>query len=419
MTKSLLLLTVLFLTLALSACTTAAATTSQPQPGVLHAQQTYKATLPAGGQILSQSGDHILFMGSQLQRKTTRYIVFYDAAQKQQSWKATLPGSAIKAIHLPDDDFILITVQEKGNAHLLRLNGRTGAILWDAPYVNPALDAMWRADANDLLVSDGVSLWRVNPKDGRQMALLTTQLGQSARPDSVVLAPATDAPDTLYLASNSLLIALNLKGGRATDQWRFNSAKFIAQLLPVHFSSGEQGVVVLAHSHAYFVNVAGKLVWHIKNQDINYTAIALPDAQAAQWVTFGNFVKGIYVVDAHGQKAHQPLPGGNIRILGIPFPIPKNILLGGILTTSSSTDAFPGYLLATRSLDNLFVYQLSPMGDLSLIAKTPIDPGNEGGSLIQQANDNPNYPPFLMDGDLAVSHAKGITLFTLTPGGGS
>ncbi len=420
MIKPFLLSTIIIFAFTLVSCTRAETTATQPLPGMLQAQQIHEVALPGGGQILSQVGESVLFLGSQLQRTPTRYVVFYDAVQKRQLWDATLPGSAIKAIHLPGGDFILVTIQEKGNAHLLRLDGETGAILWDVPYANPTLDALWREDMKDMLVSDGVSLWQVAPRDGRQMALLATGLGQSLHPDSVVLARSVDDPQTLYLSNNSMLLALNLKGGQAMETWRFSSAKFIAQLLPVHFFSGEQGVIALAHSNVYFVDAAGKLAWHIKNKDINYTAIALPNAQETEWVVFGNFVKGIYVVDAHGQRAHQPLPGGNVRILGIPVPIPKNILLGGIRATSSAAGAFPGYLLATRSLDNVFVYQLSPTGKLSLIAESPVNPGGEEmGTLIQQAQSNPNYPPFFLDDYLAVSQANGITQFTLTLEGGS
>lgn len=400
--------------LALAACTKSDATDAPK--GTLSVLDSYPVSLPRGGQILQRDGARVLFLGSMIQQKSTREAVLFDTEQGQMVWQSSLPGSPVKALALPQDDYILVTTQDKGDAHLLRLNGQTGAVLWDISYPSPGLDALWRAEDGALLVSDGVALWLVNPADGSTTATLDAALSQKTHPVVVAMSSPPDDPQTVYLASGDMLQMLRVTAEQATPQWRFSSAKFVIALQPVHFSSGQEGVIVLAHSHSYFVDNAGKLVWHIKNQDVNYAPVAIPDARAAQMVVFGNFVKGIYIVDAEGLKVHEPLPGGKVHILGIPMPIPKNILLGGIMVSPSSDSAVSGRLLAVRSLDNLFVYQLSPAGELTLLATTPIDSQGAGGSLIQKGNLNPNYRPFLMDDGLAVTYADGIRSFALSPG---
>ncbi len=405
----------LLVTILLASC--ASGNTQTPPSGALTTVATYAMTLPPGGQILLHDGNRVLFLGSMIQRKSTREAVLFDTEQKQQVWRSQLPGSAIKAIALPGQDYVLVTVQNQGEAHLLRLNEMTGKIAWDVVFGGEALDAIWNQADAALWVSDGSSLWQVDPDNGDTLATLGTALSKNAHPGSVVLAPSSDDPQTIFLASDNVLQMLSLEGEQMTSQWRFSSAKFIAALQPVRFDNGIEGVIALAHSHAYFVDPQGKLLWHIKNQDINYAPVALPDAGAAQMVVFGNFVKGVYLVDAQGMRLHASLPGGNVHILGIPTPIPRNILLGGVMVTPSTAPALPGYWLAVRSLDNLFAYHLSLAGDLTLIAETPIAPHDEEGSIVEKGNKNPNYPPFQMDDGLAVTYSEGIRLFTLTPEG--
>ncbi|HID34810.1 MAG TPA: hypothetical protein EYP25_09645, partial [Anaerolineae bacterium] len=388
-----------------------------PPTGALQAIDAYNIKLPPGGQILLHDGDRVLFLGSMIQRKAAREAVLFDTVQKSQVWRSQLPGSAIKGIALPEKDYILIAAQDKGEAHLLRLDEMTGEIAWDVVFGSEALDAIWNPADAALWVSDGSSLWRIDPDNGDTLATLGTKLSENAHPGSVILAPAFGDPRTIFLASDHVLQMLSLTGGQLTSHWRFSSAKFIAALQPVHFDNGSEGVIALAHSHAYFVDPRGKLLWHIKNQDINYAPIALPNADAAQMVVFGNFVKGIYLVDAAGMKWRAALPGGNVHILGIPTPIPRNILLGGVMVTPSTEPALPGYWLAVRSLDNLFAYHLALTGDLTLIAETPIAPQDEQGTIVEKGNMNPNYPPFQMDDGLAVTYSEGIRLFTLTPEG--
>ena len=406
----------LSLTLLLVACA-ASESAESPGKGTLSPLDVYPVSLPKGGQILQQEGSRVLFLGSMIQRKTTREAVLFDTDAKQVVWRSQLPGSPTRALLLPQGDYILVTLPDKGDAHLLRLDGQTGETLWDIAVPSPALDALWRQKDGALLVSNGSELWRIDPADGATLSTLATRLSQNAQPGSVVLSSPSDDPQTIYLASDHVLQMLRLREDQATPQWQFSSAKFIVALQPIRFESGQEGVVILAHSHSYFVTPDGKLLWRIKNKDINYSPVAIPNARSAQMLVFGNFVKGVYVVDANGLKVHSPLPGGNVHILHIPMPIPNNILLGGVMVTPSPYRSVSGYLLAVRSLDNLFVYHLSPSGDLALLAATPIASMAEEGSIVQKGNMNPNYPPFLMDGGLAVTYADGIHSFSLTPEG--
>jgi len=402
------------LLLVLSSRTSTEATAAEPL-GRLQKRSQYPLTLPAGGQILLQQEGRILFMGAHIPPNSSRQVVLFDSDTRQPLWTAALPGSAIQAAALPGGDYAVVTVRQKGSAHLLRLDGQSGATRWDTAYPNPALDILWDEAEGRLLVSDGASLWTVSTADGSTLERLADSLGDNPHPESVSLARSASDPHRLYLASDTLLTAVRLQNGQSSTEWRFNSAKFIVQLLPVRFTSGETGVVALAHSHAYFVSNSGKMVWHIANQDINYGAVALPQAQAARWVAFGNFVNGLYLTDAQGERAHQALPGGNVRVLGIPLPIPRNVLLGGVFAAPASHDAFPGFLLAVRSLEKVFAYQATPDGELSFLAEAAIAPQQAGGTLIQQSNENPNYPPFALEGGLAVTGPEGIVLFTLMP----
>ncbi len=390
-------------------------TTSAEAQATLQEQGRYALALPAGGQILLQREGRILFMGANIPPNSSRRVILFDTRTAQTLWENTLPGSAIKAEALPGGDYIVVTVQQKGESHLLRLDGQSGAAVWDTAYANPALDVLWDSGREALLVSDGVSLWTVSAGDGALLERLAESVGENPHPESALLVRSTDSPQQLYLASDTLLTALRLpEDGQPETEWRFNSAKFIVQALPVRFATGETGIILLAHSHAYFVDRNGKMVWHIANQDINYGAVALPQAQAAQWVAFGNFVNGLYLVDARGRQAHQALPGGNVRVLGIPLPIPQNVLLGGLFAVPSPAPDFPGFLVVVRSLGKVFAYQVSPAGELSFLAEAAIAK-NAGGTLIQQANENPNYPPFAMGDGLAVTGPQGIVVFTLMP----
>ncbi len=402
------------LLLVLSSRTSTEATAAEPR-GLLQESAQYPLALPAGGQILFQQEERILFMGAHIPPNSSRQVVLFDMGTRQSLWETVLPGSAIKAVALPGGDYAVVTVQQKGASHLLRLDGQNGAVRWDTAYPNPALDVLWDEAEGRLLVSDGAALWTVSAADGSTLERLADSLGDNPRPESAFLARSASDPQRLYLASDTLLTALRLQGGQAGTEWRFNSAKFVVQLLPVRFAGGEAGVIVLAHSHAYFVNDGGKMVWHIANQDINYGAVALPQAQAARWVAFGNFVNGLYLADAQGEQAHQALPGGNVRVLGIPLPIPQNVLLGGVYAAETPEGAFPGFLLAVRSLEKVFAYQVTPDGALTFLAEAAIAPQEAGGTLIQQSNENPNYPPFALDEGLAVTGPEGIVLFTLMP----
>ncbi len=402
------------LMLLLGACTNSE-TVEDPAKGSLSPLDVYPVSLPQGGQILHQEGTQVLFLGSMIQRKSTREAVLFTTNAKQVIWRSQLPGSPIKALSLPQGDFILVTLPDKGDAHLVRLDGQTGQTLWDVTVSSPALDALWQEKDGVLLASDGNTLWRIDPADGAILSTLATNLSQNDQPGSVVLSESFHDPQTIYLASDHVLQKLRLDGEQATPQWQFSSAKFIVALQSVRFDSGQEGILVLAHSHSYFVSPNGKLVWRIKNRDINYSPVAIPNAQSAQMLVFGNFVKGIYVVGADGLKTHTLLPGGNVHILHIPMPIPNNILLGGVTVTPYRNVS--GYLLAVRSLDNLFAYQLSSEGDLTLLAATPIAPTSGKGSIVQKGNMNPNYPPFLMNDNLAVTYADGIHTFSLSPEG--
>ncbi len=384
-----------------------------PLPGTLEATESYSVQLPQGGQISQRDGNRILFLGSMIQRKSNQEATLFDATTKKSLWHQQLPGSAIRAIILPESDYILVTAKDKGNAHLVRLDGQTGKILWDRPFENEALDALWLPEKDGLLVSDGFTLWLIDPDQGKILGTPGTALSKNAHPGSVILAQSIDDAQIIFLASDNMLQQITLTGMKSTSQWQFIAGKFITALLPVHFANSQDGIILLAHSHSYFVSPAGKLLWHIKNQDINYAPIAIPNAQSAQQVVFSNYVKGLYLVNAQGLQQHTPLPGGKVHILGIPMPIPQNILLGGALITPSPYPSLQGYILSVRSLDNFFVYQLSPTGDLSLIAKTAIATEKKGGNIIQKGTLNPNYAPLQIKDALGVTDGDGIHIFVL------
>ena len=386
-------------------------TTSSESTAKLESQDIIPVTLPPGGQMLLETEHSILFMGARIQHVPTRRVTLFDKTTRQEVWRTFTKGTAIRAILLANGDFIVVTTAEKQPARLLRLKGDTGEVVWERLFQHPALDALWFDDAIGLLVSDGVSLWRIEPADGTPIATLATSLGEQATPESVYLATPINGAGHLYLASDRLLIALTVNAHQTQKEWKFRSAKFIAELLPLHFRNGPMGVLVFSHSHVYFVDEAGKSRWHFKNTDINYGAIALPNAADAEWIVFGNYVKGLYVADAQGVRVHVPLPEGNMRVLGIPLPIPKHVLLGGVTARPVSEDLAGGYWMAVRSLDALFLYRFIPPENLTWIAKAPVGRDAKDDSMVQKANIRPNYPPFWLGKDLALTTPQGIVLF--------
>lgn len=372
----------------------------------LEPETTIEIMLPPGGQIVYETGDDIVFMGARIQRTTTRRIILFDKRARRKVWQVLLKGTPVRAVALQNGDLIVVTSDDRQPSHLLRLERSTGKIVWERTFEQPAIDVTVLKEA--VIVSDGVTLWQIDPATGDFVTTWAQHVGETQSPSSVYLETGTDG-SYLYLASDRLLTAFAVQDHQVQEMWRFKSPKFIAELKSVRFSSGEEGVLVLSHSHAYFVDINGKRRWHIENSDINYGAVAFPAPTAATGIAFANYVKGIYVVLPDGTFMNAPLPGGNVRVLGIPLPIPKNILLGGITMRPVDDGAKESYWLSVRSLDSLFLYQFTVPNDLSLVAQTILT--SEEGSLIEKANINPNYPPLWFDHAIALTTPKGIVIF--------
>ncbi|RME10234.1 MAG: hypothetical protein D6802_09915 [Ardenticatenia bacterium] len=372
----------------------------------LEPETTIEITLPPGGQIVYEIDDDVVFMGARIQRTTTRRIILFDKRARRKVWQVLLKGTPVRALALQNGDLIVVTSDDRQPSHLLRLERSTGKIVWERTFEQPAIDVAVLKEA--VIVSDGVTLWQIDPATGDFVTTWAQHVGETQSPSSVYLETGTDG-SYLYLASDRLLTAFAVRDHQVQEMWRFKSPKFIAELKAVRFSSGEEGVLVLSHSHAYFVDINGKRRWHIENSDINYGAVAFPTPTAATGIAFANYVKGIYVVLPDGTFMNAPLPGGNVRVLGIPLPIPKNVLLGGMTVRPVKGREHESYWLSVRSLDSLFLYQFTVPDELSLVAQASL--ANDKGSFIEKANMNPNYPPLWLDHSIALTTPKGLVLF--------
>ncbi len=378
----------------------------------LEIEETLDVMLPPGGQILQETEEAILFMGARVQQTPTRRLTLFDKSKRETRWQVLLEGTPTRALVLPEGDIVVVTNDNAKPPRLIRLNGKTGESLWEQVFEQPALDALL-VDTLGLVVSDGVTVWRVDPNTGERMTTLARGIGEHAQPEAVYLETTPD-DSRLYVASGRLLVAFDSTTEQLQELWRFKSAKFIAEVKAVRFRAGEDGVVVLSHSHVYFVDARGKRRWHIENSDINYGAVAFPSPRDAEGIAFANYVKGIYLVAPDGTFNNTPLPGGKVRVLGIPLPIPKNVLLGGIsIQPKRDKGQEQTYWLSVRSLDSIFLYTLTPPTTLSLAAQATIAEGD--GTLIEKANTNPNYPPFWLDYSLALTTPKGIVVFRVEP----
>ncbi|GEM_PF-5161636 len=395
------------LSLFLVACSLRPGTAKTAIP-VVQPREVLPVVLPPG-QVVQAQGDQVLFMGARIQHVPGREVVLFDRQTRRVVWRATLPGSAVRAVTLPNGDWVVVTTAEKRPAHLLRLEGATGAVVWDQAYAAPALDALWWNDAG-LLVTDGREVWQVDARDGRRVQTVAQGLGEGNAAGNALLARSIDDPTRLYVVSDRLLLALDLgDDGAARVVWRFRSPKFIAEMLPLRWARGEAGVWVGAHSYAYWVNEQGQMRWRWENQDINYAPVALPNARQAQWVVFGNYVKGLYIADAAGVRWHVPLPEGSMRVLGIPLPIPRHVLLGGIAARPMGHGA--GYWLAVRSLDALFVLEFVPPQEPRWVAKA--EASHAAGlpsTMMEKMNAAPNYPPLWWGDTLVWSTPEGLAL---------
>lgn len=379
----------------------------------LEIEATLDVMLPPGGQILQETDEAILFMGARVQQTPTRRLTLLDKATRKTRWQVLLKGTPTRALVLPEGDVVVVTNDNAKPPRLMRLKGETGEILWEEVFERPALDALLVNETLGLVVSDGVTVWRIDPNTGARVDTLARDVGEHAEPEAVYLEAAPDN-SRLYVASGRLLVAFDSTTEHLQELWRFKSAKFIAEVKAVRFRNGEDGVVVLSHSHAYFVDERGKRRWHIENSDINYGAVAFPTPGDAEGIAFANYVKGIYLVAPDGTFNNTPLPGGNVRVLGIPLPIPKNVLLGGIsIQPKRDGGQEQTYWLSVRSLDSIFLYTLTPPTTLALVAQATVAEGD--GTLIEKANTNPNYPPFWLDHSLAFTTPKGIVVFRVEP----
>ncbi len=376
---------------------------------VVQPREVLPLALPAG-QVVQAQGDLVLFMGARIQRVPSREVVLFHRQTRRVVWRATLPGSAVRAVALPHGDWVVVTTDEKRPSHLLRLEGATGTVVWDQEYAAPALDALWWDDAWGLLVTDGREVWQVDARDGRRVRTVAQGLGEGSAAGNALLARSIDDPRRLYVVSDRLLLALALDEGRtARVVWRFRSPKFIADMLPLRWAQGEAGVWVGAHSYAYWVDEQGQMRWRWENRDINYAPVALPNAQQAQWVAFGNYIKGLYIADATGVRWHAPLPEGSMRVLGVPLPIPRHVLLGGLAARPMAHGE--GYWLAARSLDALFVLEFVPPQEPRWVAKA--EASHAAGlppTMMEKMNAAPNYPPLWWGDTLVWSTPEGLAL---------
>ncbi len=365
------------------------------------------------GQILQRSGDRVLFMGARIQKAPNREVTLVDLRERRVLWRAQAPGAAVRGILLENGDWILVATVEKGPAYLVRLDGETGAMLWQRRYAGPALDALWHGERWGLLVTDGNTLWQVRAEDGAQVRTLALNLGERSTPENTLLARDPNDPSRLYLASERLLLALRLTSeSKAQVIWKFRSPKFIADLLSFQTVQGGTGIWVGAHSYAYWLDTKGRVQWRLENQDINYGAVALPTIKQTQWIVFGNFVKGLYGADAQGIQWHVPMPEGNLRVLGIPLPLPRHVLLGGISVRPIQEGDASGYWLAIRSLDAVFVFRFVPSQTPQWIAKAPITSNGTGSlTMLEKVNTAPNYPPLWWEQYLVWSTPQGLAWY--------
>ncbi|MDH5506279.1 MAG: PQQ-like beta-propeller repeat protein [Anaerolineae bacterium] len=356
------------------------------------------------GDYSAFTNDQILYMGTVWQNgPTPKKLTAYSTVEKNAAWSLNLPASPLGAVLLKDT-LLVATANHLGKGHIIGINPVDGKLLWDQADGNSIM-AMTTLDDKAWVISSE-TVYQINPSDGQNIQTMVTWESLPNSSDWRTITSIRNGEQVMFAVSIGRDIYVYSAAVFPWELlWHFRAAKTIIELRFFEDWQVEHKPVLIAlsHSGAYAINPSGETIWNIRNNDLNRDALSVNCGGASKHMVFRNIMSGVYLMNAAGEEASWELPGGSVKVLGFPIPIPQNPAFG--LTVADLDNDGIDEIIA-NSASSLFVFDCKG----TLLAYTPINSG-QGGSFASLVRGAPRYSPVIFNHQILIAERGQVSIF--------